>query len=196
MDLSKLPVHSKKHLTFRYVTTITLIVTKGAWVLYKQKFPLHLCDFSLVCIALGLMWPTNRTFRSIGYYIGVPGTTIAMILPEILEAGHIQSIAIVRYFITHYAILFGGLYLTFGRNDFPETKDMMKTFLIFLGYTVFLSAINQVYDTNYMYLNQRPTSAEFLKVIPQQLYIFLVIAFAAIVFLVMLGLRKVSRQVV
>jgi len=176
IQLKKFSPNSSIHLFFRFSLLSILVTNEISWFVFrhtwlnvplKDNLPLHLCDFSFFMVIIGLLLPQKKIASQLCYYIGVSGSLFAILLPDISETDSLQTIAVMRYFITHMGIFIVGLYLTFGRNFKPNSKAPLQSFVVLLLYTGFIGIMNHLLGTNYMFLNQKPTSVAFLNNLSQ-----------------------------
>jgi len=144
-----------------------LILVEVFWTLFRvynlhspwrQNLPLHISDFSFICLVLGLL-SQRILFCNLTLLIGVPVAFLAMAFPVISEIGAWRTIAIIRFYTTHSAIFLGGLYF-FRLSDLspPDFRKFHQAYLVTMGYGVALIPLNKFLSTNYFFTQYPPNS--------------------------------------
>ena len=127
INMRRLPLTCRGHKLFKVSVFSLVLVSEFCWFGYRhivadvalvRNLPLHLCDISVFVMFVALATDSRR-FAELSYFPGVVGALLAVCLPAISESGAIRTIAEIRYFVTHIALVGIGFYFTFCRHYRP-----------------------------------------------------------------------------
>lgn len=169
-----------------------LLVTSGLWLdttLGGQPFsaatslPFALCDVAAVVAAAALL-TRNRLLVEVTYFWGIAGSLQSLLTPD-LKVGW-PSLEFVEYVVAHAAIVCAALFLVVGQRLVPRRRAVVRTWLITLGYSAFVGALDAVTGGDYMYLRHVPGEWTLLSVLgPWPWYIVSAAAVALVLFTVL-----------
>ena len=122
----------------------------------KKDLPLQLCNIGLYVAVVALLKKNQTAFELI-FYWGLVGASQAILTPD----GDLFELRI--YFIFgqayHGALIFSVLWLMINHNMRMKMKTIIKVVLITNLLVIFISLVNYLLDSNYMFLRVRPNSA-------------------------------------
>jgi hypothetical integral membrane protein (TIGR02206 family) len=148
-----------------------LLVTSGLWLtttLGGQPFtaanslPFALCDIAALVAAAALL-TRQRLLVEITYFWGLAGSLQSLLTPD-LKVGW-PSLEFVEYVGAHAAIVCAALFLVVGQGLVPRRQAVLRIWLITLGYSGFVGAIDALTGGNYMYLRNIPGEWTLLSVL-------------------------------
>jgi hypothetical integral membrane protein (TIGR02206 family) len=126
------------------------------------SLPLHLCDLAWPAAVVAL-WTHHWRAVALIYYWGITLTTQAMITPAVAENWpHPRFLA---YWGMHFLIVWSACYLTLGLRLAPTWRSYRFAVACTAVWAVVVYAFNIVADTNYGYLNSKPSTASILDVL-------------------------------
>jgi hypothetical integral membrane protein (TIGR02206 family) len=126
------------------------------------SLPLALCDVGTVASVIAL-WTRSPRAAAFVYYVGLSLTTQGILTPSLAE-----GFPHPRYFgfwALHLLVVWSAVYLTWGLGMRPTWRLYRSTVLITLTWAVTAYCFNVVADTNYGYLNRKPSSASLLDLL-------------------------------
>jgi hypothetical integral membrane protein (TIGR02206 family) len=142
------------------------------------SLPLQLSDLSYVAavVALWTRWPRATAFT---YYVGLTLTVQALITPSLAEG--FPHPRFFGFFLLHGAVVWSAVYLTWGLGIRPTWALYRWTVAATALWAVAAYVFNVVADTNYGYLNEKPSSGSALDLLgPWPLYVLLEVAILAV----------------
>ncbi len=171
------------------VLAAALLVTSGLWLdttLGGQPFraatslPFALCDVAALVAAAALL-SRNRLLVEVTYFWGLAGSLQSLLTPD-LKVGW-PSLQFVEYVVAHAAIVCAALFLVVGQRLVPRRGAVVRTWVITLGYSAVVGAIDAVTGGDYMYLRRVPGEWTLLSVLgPWPWYIVSAAAVALVLF--------------
>ena len=196
--MGRLPAGSDAHGRLRIALIVLVTFNETAWTLYRhvvvgiplvENLPLHLCDLAVILLLAGLI--TRRTrLAELSYFVGVPGALLAIIFPAVSETGAIRTIAELRYFTTHIAIVAGGFYLTYGRQQYPQVRAAFRALIFVHVYAILITPVNLMIGTNYFFTLSAPAEIGWVARQPHGVFLGGVSAIFLITFLLMSQLSR------
>ncbi len=164
------------------------MVTADRWSL-SGSLPLELCSISLL-VTIALLWTGNRHLYMFVFFAGIGGAIQAIGTP-VLDLGF-PHFRYVHFFYTHIGIIVTALYFTWGKGYRPTFRGVITTMIVLNVLLPFIFFVNQLFDTNYMFLRMKPTNGSLLDFLgPYPWYIFSLEAVAFIIFVCLwLSFRK------
>ena len=101
------------HTFFSPYSDLYLVVEPYSW---KEVLPLHMCDFSLIFIAIYLLGG-NKFFFNCAFFWGIAGASMALLTPDIPYG--FPSMNFLMFFYGHGLILYGVFYAVIALNQRP-----------------------------------------------------------------------------
>jgi hypothetical integral membrane protein (TIGR02206 family) len=147
------------------------------------SLPLHLCDLAWPAAVIAL-WTHHWRAVALIYYWGITLTTQAMITPAVAEVWpHPRFLA---YWGMHFLIVWAACYLTLGLGLAPTWRSYRLAIACTAVWAVAVYVFNVVADTNYGYLNRKPSTASILDVLgPWPWYLLVEVAIIVTVWALM-----------
>ena len=134
---------------------------------WKEEFPLHMCDFSMLAMIVYLLKQNApKILFHCAYFWGICGATMAMATPD-LEYGFPHG-AYSPFFWGHSLILLAVFYVLMVRKERPILKDISKVIGVTLVLLIFVYIANLLIGppANYWYLVARPVDGTLMDYFP------------------------------
>ncbi|MBT6146941.1 MAG: TIGR02206 family membrane protein [Gemmatimonadetes bacterium] len=179
INMRRLPLTCRGHKLFKVSVFSLVLVSEFCWFGYRhivadvalvRNLPLHLCDISVFVMFVALATDSRR-FAELSYFPGVVGALLAVCLPAISESGAIRTIAEIRYFVTHIALVGIGFYFTFGRHYRPPVRAVLRSYAAVHVYAVVITPLNLLLGTNYFFTLSAPKQIAFIQHYPHWLFV-------------------------
>jgi hypothetical integral membrane protein (TIGR02206 family) len=179
----RLPAGSR---VIRYSLAVLLLVNFIAYYagfalsgepLFPGHLPLELCDVSVIVVIAVLVTMKPAVF-DVAYYWALAGAGNALFTPNFAQASWFVW---VQYFVSHGLIVVATLYLIWSRQARPRPGSVARAMVATNLYAVIPGVWDYVYQTDYMYLRDKPPTPTLLSVLgPWPWYIIAceVLAFA------------------
>jgi hypothetical integral membrane protein (TIGR02206 family) len=132
------------------------VAAREGWLSWKTLLPLELCDAALVLAVFTLLRP-RRAPAEVVYFWAGSGTLLAMLTPE-LPWGFPRWEFVV-FFGLHGLVLVAALVLVFGLRLRPGRRAPWRMLGVTAAWAAFVSVVNVVLGTNFMYLRHKPSVA-------------------------------------
>lgn len=143
--------------------------------------PLQLCDVGAIAISLFLFHKKMLLFE-VGYFWGLGGGIQAVVTPD-LQLGF-PNIDYFFYFATHGLCFVGVIYAIVVFKYRPLLKSVWRIFFITFLYAVFIFPFNLIFNTNYLFLSQKPEGTSLMDFLgPWPWYIISLIGVGFVFFL-------------
>ncbi len=121
--------------------------------------PFHVCYFLNLLMPV-LMWRRSYFLFEVSYFMVMGGCIQALITPDVQTTfPHYMNL---RYFVIHICLVQSMLFVIFVFDFRPTWKSLGKAFLWVNIYFLFVSGVNAVLGTNFMYLRRKPNVATML----------------------------------
>ena len=150
------------------------------------SLPLALCDVATVMAVIAL-WTRSPRASAFTYYVGLTLTSQGVLTPSLAE-----GFPHPRYFgfwALHFLVVWAAAYLTWGLGIRPTWRLYRFAVVATLTWAVTVYCFNVVADTNYGYLNGKPSSASLLDFMgPWPWYVVVEVAVVATVWALLLTL--------
>lgn len=192
MVRNKAVIQSGRSSTYVWAGLMTLLLGQQvllySWYYFTGNFdirdalPLYPCRISsLMCIWLMLFW--NEDVFNLLFFMGLPGATLALLMPDTWNLGFPNAMCI-QFFAGHAAILMTVFYLIIKHRYRPSRQALMGAYKFCSLYLAALIVFNQIIGSNYAYMAHKPSipALAFLPDFPYHLPIF--IGFMYFLFLV------------
>ena len=138
-------------------------------VRFPDVLPLQLCDVA-AWLTLAAAFTLRPRVYELAYYIGVAGSGMALITPDLWEP--LLSYSSIRFFLEHGLVVIVVLYLVWARLARPCPGSVWRVFLELNVFTAAIGVFNAVFGTNYMYLRAKPVNPSLLDYLgPWPVYI-------------------------
>lgn len=134
---------------------------------WKEEFPLHMCDFSMLAMIVYLLKQNApKILFHCAYFWGICGATMAMATPD-LEYGFPHG-EYSPFFWGHSLILLAVVYVLMVRKERPILKDILKVIGVTLVLLIFVYIANLLIGppANYWYLVARPVDGTLMDYFP------------------------------
>lgn len=149
---------------------VTLLITalgfQVFWLLPKhftvqQSLPVHLSDVLRVVASIALItrarWAVAAT-----YYWGLTLNTQALLTPDV----NWQSLPdLASYWSLHMLVAWAAIHLTWGVGLHPTWRGLRRTVVITVVWAAIAYGINSALDTNYGYVNAKPSGGSVLDLL-------------------------------
>ncbi|HSS68008.1 MAG TPA: TIGR02206 family membrane protein [Nocardioidaceae bacterium] len=147
--------------------------TPQAWDL-GTSLPIQLCDLSWMT-ATWALWTRHPWATALTYYWGLSITTQAIITPSLGQ--NFPDPRFFGFWGMHFLIVWAAVYLTWGLGIRPTWASYRVAIVATAIWAVAVFTFNEIADTNYGYLNEKPSSTSLLTVLgPWPWYVFAEIA--------------------
>lgn len=126
------------------------------------SLPLELCDLAEFTAVVAL-WTKSPRAAAFTYYVALTLSIQAIVTPSLG-----QSFPSPRYFgfwTLHFLVVWAAAYLTWGLGFRPTWSLYRATLVATLVWALVAFPLNEVLDTDYGYLNRKPSSASLLDLL-------------------------------
>lgn len=150
------------------------------WLLFPEGLPLHLCDITLWLTVLAAFTLKSWSYEP-AYYFGIGGTTMAILTPDLWVS--FPSYPAIQFFLAHGMVVVTILTITLGKIMKPSPGSVWRVIIFLNVYAIVVGLFNFFFDTNYLYICQKPASVSILDYFgPWPLYLFVTEVFAVLLF--------------
>lgn len=142
----------------------------GTWNI-QQHLPLHTCSISALA-ALYVLLTRNYRVYEIVFFIGIAGASQTLITPEAAHYGlpHFRAI---QTLWAHGMIVITLVYVTAIEGLRPTWGSIWRTMIFGNLYMLFVTGVNYLLGSNYMYTLSKPDTASLLDLLgPWPWYLF------------------------
>lgn len=145
---------------------------------WAASFPLHMCDFSRICLIVFLMCGST-IYAELGFFWGIGGGIIAMLTPDLHQT--FPSFEFNYFFFSHLIIFIAIIYIVHHYRFYPSWRSVFRVTTIGSLLTLWFYGFNQFIggNANYWYVNYIPKTADIFKSIlpkaPLHLPIYIVL---------------------
>ncbi len=147
----------------RHGLAILLIVNEIArqvWLIYYEQWgiqwnlPLHLCTI-FVWLSAYMLITKNYAIFEFGYFLGIGGALQPLLTPDagIYGFPHFYP---VQLFISHGGIIAAAVFMAVVEGYRPYWSSIKKVFIWGNIYLIFVTIINLLIDSNYLYTLHKP----------------------------------------
>ncbi len=146
------------------ILAVVLVLYRSVETLWRWKLgeswpkllPLHLCGMSVLLTAIVLWFESDRVFQ-INYFWVASGATMSLHTPD-LQSGF-PSFAFFSFFIGHGLPILGIAVAIFILGMRPRAKSILWALIATWGMGAIAAPVNLAYNTNYLFLSQKPLGA-------------------------------------
>jgi hypothetical integral membrane protein (TIGR02206 family) len=121
--------------------------------------PLHLCDLMEILAMLCLVCPRQGLFEIV-YYLGLAGSTQALLTPELLEG--FPSWPFLEFFWGHGTLFAALAVLIWGEGLRPRPGSLWRAMLALNLWAAGVGLLNALFGWNYGYLSGKPQTPSLL----------------------------------
>jgi len=145
--------------------------------------PLQLCDLAWVAAAYAL-WTHHPTAVALTYYWALVLSTQALITPSLNR--DFPDLKFIAFWGMHLLVVWSAIFLTWGLRLRPTWHGYRATVAATSCWLVVVLGFNAMADTNYGYVNHKPSSASMLDYLgPWPAYVFVEVVLVASVWALM-----------
>ena len=123
------------------------------------SLPLALCDVATVATVVAL-WTRGPRAAAFTYYVGLSLTIQGVLTPSLAE--EFPHPRFFGFWALHFLVVWGAAYLTWGLGLRPSWRLYRSAVAMTVVWAAAAYCFNVVADTNYGYLNEKPSSASLL----------------------------------
>lgn len=147
------------------------------------SLPFHLSDLAWIAAAVAL-WTRDRRAVALTYFWGLVLTTQAVITPSLGEA--FPEVRFFAYWFIHLLVVWAAVFLVWGLGLAPRWREYRFAIAVTLAWAVFAYTFNVLADTNYGYLQRKPSNGSILDVLgPWPIYVVAEIVIVAAIWAAM-----------
>lgn len=117
--------------------------------------PFHLSDFA-VLLAIFALITLRRRAAELLYFLAAP-ELLALFTPDV--GGGFSRYQTIVFFVLHGGNIVAAVLLTFGLRLIPERGAIVRVMIFLNGYAVFAAIMNAIFDTNFLYLREKPAES-------------------------------------
>lgn len=160
-------------------------ITYGMWNI-REHLPLHACSISAVGVLFLLVTRNYRVYEII-FFLGIAGAMQTFLTPEAgsYALPHFRAI---QTLVAHGLIIVALVFMTTIEGMRPTWSSIWKTMLFGNLYLVFVTCVNYVLGSNYMYTMRKPVTASALDLMGPWPWYLLVAEFYALGLFILLYL--------
>ncbi len=158
-------------------------IATGQWSI-QWHLPLHLCSIFVWLSAIMLVSKSYTIFEY-AYFLGIGGALQPLLTPDAGIYGFPHFYAI-QFFISHGAIVTAAVYMAIAEGYRPHWSSIKKVFIWGNIYLLFVTIINLMINSNYLYTLHKPHSFTLLDFLgPWPWYLINAEIIALIIFLIL-----------
>lgn len=148
---------------FRYSTAVVLIIVELTFYIWEWRrgtfsvstsLPLDICGMAMIFSIIVLL-NGNKFLYQIIFFWGLGGATQALLTPDLYFS--FPHFIFLRFFFVHACIITTVLYFTIVEKYRPFPSSIWKAVVFSLGYLAVIGIFNLTFDSNYMYICNKPS---------------------------------------
>jgi hypothetical integral membrane protein (TIGR02206 family) len=132
------------------------IISTGQWNI-QWYLPLHLCSVSLWLSVYMLLTKNYRAFEYT-YFLGIGGAIWPLLTPDAGRYGFPHFYPI-QFFLSHAGIITASVYMVVVEGYRPYWSSLKRAFIGGNLYLLFVTGVNLLIGSNYMYTLRKPPVA-------------------------------------
>ena len=145
----------------------------------KNSLPLEMCYISALLIPVFNYFPNIRLLKSWFYFAGFGGSFFAFLNTNLSEMDMVYMS--IHYFFAHGLVIFI-MFIIVIDGYRPTWNDYFKTIFHTTLLVCFISTINYLLDSNYMFTRSKPPGTTFAELMPGWPYYFIIMLLIGLVF--------------
>ncbi len=126
------------------------------------SWPFQLCDLATLAAVIAL-WSRSTRASAFVYYVGITLTIQGILTPSLYQA--FPDPRYVGFWVLHLGVVWAAVFLTWGLGVRPTWAGYRFTVLVTASWAIAAYVFNVVADTNYGYLNGKPSAASALDLL-------------------------------
>jgi hypothetical integral membrane protein (TIGR02206 family) len=126
---------------------------------WTRSLPLDLCRINEILCAYMLLSRSYRTFE-VAYFLALAGSVSALLMPDLLHG--FPDPRFLLFFASHGLAVLAALYAVSAYRFRPTLRSVGVVLTFLGGYTLAISGLNLLLDTNYLFLRRKPEGASVL----------------------------------
>jgi len=159
---------------------------------WKHSLPLDLCRINEFVCAFMLVRRSYPVFQ-VAYFWALGGSVSALLTPDL--AYGFPDPRFLLFFFGHGVAVVAALYAVFGYGFWPRLRSVGITLLVSIVYAVIIAGVNQLLDTNFLFLRAKPESASVLDLLgPWPIYLFGLFGLAIVICLLCYAPFALARR--
>jgi hypothetical integral membrane protein (TIGR02206 family) len=162
----------------RYILGAFLLLNELVWYVYQihhgylrfpGQLPLQLCDLAVWLAALAALSRSAWSFDLVWYW-GLSGAGMAILTPDLWTP--FPSYLAIAFFLSHGGVVATVLFLVWSGQARPRPGSVWRAFIALNAVAAAIGIFDAIFQTNYLYLRQKPSSASLLDLFgPWPIYI-------------------------
>jgi hypothetical integral membrane protein (TIGR02206 family) len=159
---------------------------------WKHSMPLDLCRMNEFVCAFMLVRRSYPAFQ-VAYFWALGGSVSALLTPDL--AYGFPDPRFLLFFFGHGLAVVAVFYAVFGYGFWPRLRSVGITLLVSSAYAVIVAGMNQLLDTNFLFLRAKPESASVLDLLgPWPIYLFGLFGLAIVICLLCYAPFALARR--
>ncbi len=163
----------------------------GEWT-WQTMLPLHLCSI-LIWLGGWMLVTRNQFIYEYMYFLGISGALQAIITPDLGIYGF-PHYRFFQTFISHGLIVTAAIYMTTVEGLRPTWRSMLRVILGGNLYMLFVTGINWLIGSNYLYTLRKPETASLFDIMPDWPVYLLIVQLIGLVNFLLLYLPFIIKD--
>jgi len=126
------------------------------WVRPPQGLPFELCDVVLAITTYALV-SARPWALEMAYFLGLVGSGMALLTPDVGP-----GLGSAQFFVSHGLVVTAVLFLVLAGELRPRPGSWWRAFVFVNAYAALVAVFDAFFDTNYMYLREKPLASTLL----------------------------------
>ena len=141
------------------------------------SWPFQLCDLATVAAVVAL-WTQSARASAFLYYVGLTLTIQGILTPSLYQA--FPDPRYLCFWVLHFGVVWAAVFLTWGIGVRPTWRGYWFSVTVTAVWAVAAFVFNAIAETNYGYLNAKPSTASALDLLgPWPMYVVVEVALLA-----------------